>query len=211
MKYEDRKHCWNILQSVYFVLQEREYALNDCDTEGNFVQNEASFMKQFGLTCLSLRNRMSFRVHHRTVPNKSILVLFTETPNPAIDTMRRCLRLGVEKQVSDLLIVVQRDLTFAAAELAKMQRMRVQIFTESELLLARKVLNHALVPKHVRLNDTQIAHIKRKFRLLDLNQLPRISCKDIICSYLGFEKGDVIRIHRNSEYIGEAIEYRIVF
>lgn len=213
MRYEDRQLCYQLLQSVLFILQERDFAVNQVTLNSaepvQIFQDEASFMQQFGRKCLALRTKMSFKVYHRSIPNKSALVLFMEIKNPCIQTIRRCLLLGEEQQVTDLIIVVHRNVTFAGAELVKMQRINVQVFTEEDILLAPKVLNHISVPQHTLLTTEKVNELTRHYRS-PTSTFPKISFKDIICRYLGFGRGDVLRIQRRSDYIGSISDYRVV-
>lgn len=68
---------------------------------------------------------------------------------------------------------------------------------------------HILVPKHVKLSDSEKDKLLREYNVA-LQQLPKIRSKDPALSGMGLKSGDVIKITRKSATIRESIFYRVV-
>ena len=72
-----------------------------------------------------------------------------------------------------------------------------------------KIERHLYVPKHIKLNEEETEDLLKKLNITK-KQLPRILKEDPAISNLDIKKGDVIKIIRKSETIGEADFYRVV-
>lgn len=75
--------------------------------------------------------------------------------------------------------------------------------------MAFDVTTHKLVPKHVKLSDSE----KEKFlkdNLLVTKQLPKILKTDPAILHFKVQAGDVIKIERKSATAGESYYYRVV-
>jgi len=68
-------------------------------------------------------------------------------------------------------------------------------------------LNHYLVPKQSKLNDSEKEKLFEKYKI-SLKELPKISVTDPSITHLDTKPGDVIKIIRESKTAGEAIYYR---
>lgn len=71
------------------------------------------------------------------------------------------------------------------------------------------VLPHALVPKHVKLNDTEVKKLFEKYSIT-AKELPKILKADPVVTELNVDAGDVIKIVRQSKTAGETVYYREV-
>jgi len=71
------------------------------------------------------------------------------------------------------------------------------------------VSKHALVPKHVKLNEKEKKDLFEKY-VADLRDLPKIFKDDAAIQPLDVKEGDIIKIFRKSPTAGEAIFYRRV-
>jgi len=69
--------------------------------------------------------------------------------------------------------------------------------------------NHIFVPKHIKLTEKEAKELLSMYNI-SRDQLPKISKKDPAISPLDPEKGDVIKIMRNSPISGKTIFYRVV-
>lgn len=70
------------------------------------------------------------------------------------------------------------------------------------------VMQHVLVPKHERVNETDFTALKEYYALQNKHDLPIISHKDPVALFIGLRPGDVCRVIRNSETAGESYTYR---
>jgi len=72
-----------------------------------------------------------------------------------------------------------------------------------------KTDKHFLIPKHVKLSETQKEKVLEKYHI-STKELPRISKSDAGLASLNAKPRDLIKITRNSKTAGEAIYYRVV-
>lgn len=82
----------------------------------------------------------------------------------------------------------------------------VEIFRDTEL--AFNVTKHVLVPKHERISEQEKNELLKQLRVRG-NNLPFIKIDDPVSKYMGLKKGDVVRIHRNSQISENSTYYRI--
>ncbi|MAG47508.1 DNA-directed RNA polymerase subunit H [archaeon] len=68
---------------------------------------------------------------------------------------------------------------------------------------------HKYVPKHEKLNEEQANEVLKQFNI-SKKQLPVILKKDAAIKEMKLEKGDIIKIYRDSPTLGKSIFYRLV-
>ena len=108
-----------------------------------------------------------------------------------------------------LMIVRQHVTPFAKQAIAvchAQQKITIEVWHEHDLLV--DITEHELVPTHEVLDDQEKRTLLKRYRLKP-GQLPRIQHKDPVARYFGMEKGQVVKITRNSETAGRYITYRI--
>jgi DNA-directed RNA polymerase subunit H (RpoH/RPB5) len=71
------------------------------------------------------------------------------------------------------------------------------------------VIEHKLVPKHELLSPEEGAKILEKYKV-SRDQMPRILTTDPAIKHLEAKVWDIIRITRNSKFIGKSTYYRVV-
>jgi DNA-directed RNA polymerases I, II, and III subunit RPABC1 len=111
--------------------------------------------------------------------------------------------------VNRAILVVQQDLSaHAKATLTHDVRdFTLEFFKESELLV--NITKHILVPRHILLTTEEKAELLKRYKLKD-SQLPAIQRTDPVARYYGLQRGEVVKIIRNSETAGKYVTYRLV-
>ncbi len=71
------------------------------------------------------------------------------------------------------------------------------------------ILKHRLVPEHVILSEEEKKKLLEKYNI-DEKQLPKILVRDPVVKAIGAKPGDVIKIIRKNELVGEVVYYRLV-
>ncbi|KXB00217.1 DNA-directed RNA polymerase subunit H [candidate division MSBL1 archaeon SCGC-AAA261G05] len=72
-----------------------------------------------------------------------------------------------------------------------------------------KVTEHKLVPKHEILSEEEAKRLLDEYKVESF-QLPQISSRDPVVKEIGAEKGDILKITRESPTAGKTIAYRYV-
>lgn len=85
--------------------------------------------------------------------------------------------------------------------------LRFELFEEDELSV--NITQHELVPEHTPLSEEELKDVLHA-HALELAQLPRILSTDPVARYYGLERGQVVRIERNSMSAGRYVTYRQV-
>ena len=65
--------------------------------------------------------------------------------------------------------------------------------------LQYNLLKHVMVPKHTILNNDEILEMKKKYNILNNNQLPSISYYSPVSLVIGLRPNDIVKIDRNSK------------
>ena len=71
------------------------------------------------------------------------------------------------------------------------------------------ILKHTLVPKHTILNSKEEVEMKKKYNILDNNQIPEISYYSPVSLVLGIRPGNIVKIERDSRTAISSNFYRI--
>lgn len=71
------------------------------------------------------------------------------------------------------------------------------------------ILNHALVPPHRIIKNDELINIKKRYNIMDDNQLPEISRFDPVAQAIGMRPGNICEIIRPSKTAIYAPYYRI--
>lgn len=84
----------------------------------------------------------------------------------------------------------------------------VSVFNYKSLIY--NISKHPLVPKHIKLSESEKKNIKKKFMLNSYSNLPTISYADPVCKYYGFKPKDIIKITRHSNFAKEYDVYKLI-
>ena len=71
------------------------------------------------------------------------------------------------------------------------------------------VLDHVLVPKHIKLTEEEAYQVLKELGLRP-EQLPILRADDPVPKELGLKPGDIVKIIRKSENAEEVVSYRYV-
>ena len=76
-------------------------------------------------------------------------------------------------------------------------------------ILQFSILDHRLVPKHIKLTNEESLLFKEKYKILDESNIPSISKFDPVAKAIGLRPGEICKIIRPSKTVIESIYYRI--
>ena len=83
------------------------------------------------------------------------------------------------------------------------------IIIESLKRLQFNILNHSLVPEHIKLNEDDISEMMKKYNINNKNQLPQISRFDPVSRAICMRPNEVCMIKRSSKTAIESNYYRV--
>lgn len=102
--------------------------------------------------------------------------------------------------VQHCIILIQEVTPIAKKYLFEIPNMNCELFFMLDLQY--NLTKHCLVPKHIKLNEKQVSHLRKQFQI---KHLPVLQLNDPVSRFNDFQIGDVIRIERDSDIV-----YRIV-
>jgi DNA-directed RNA polymerase I, II, and III subunit RPABC1 len=141
---------------------------------------------------------------------EAIFVFFPNDEKVAARTIQEMLGRMKRENVNRAIVVVKKEITNHAAR--SMNTMRPEfifdVFHQNDLMV--DIMEHVLVPQHVLLPDEEKKILLERYSLKE-SQLPKIQTRDAVARYLGLEKGQVVKIIRNSETAGRYVTYRFVY
>ena len=73
----------------------------------------------------------------------------------------------------------------------------------------KKIMQHNLVPFHEVIAKDKVEEVLAKYSV-EINKLPAIASDDPIIKEIKAERGDLIKITRNSLVAGQSVYFRIV-
>lgn len=83
----------------------------------------------------------------------------------------------------------------------------INIFPISTLQFC--VIDHVLVPKHIKLNQEEVLEFMKKYKITNKSNIPSISKFDAVSKAIGLRPGDICEITRQSKTVVESKYYRI--
>lgn len=154
------------------------------------------------------RDNLTLLVEKHDDQDDQIFVFFPDDPKVGVKPIRNYCNMMKEETVTKAIIVVQDGITpFAKQALAEMApRYKIEHFREEELLV--DITEHTLVPKHIVLTQAEKEELLTRYKLKD-TQLPRVQQTDPVAKYFGLNRGQIVKIVRNSETAGRYVTYRI--
>lgn len=133
---------------------------------------------------------------------EDIICVFTNVISKFnIDKVKECINILNKMDIRRAICIYKNSITpIAKKAILNMTDYKIELFMEEELLY--NITKHRLVPLHIPLCKEK----SREFKELYGDKIPIILKTDPISKFLGFQRGDIIKIVRNNGYI----TYRLV-
>jgi len=137
----------------------------------------------------------------------SILVIITE---PISDTIEK----GVEDTyLQNTELIASEGLSKTIEDKRKLHGLEKSYFRNIHMFhidrLTVNIMNHTLVPKHIKINTEKAQQLLLNKLKITKNMLPIILRTDAIAKYMRFAPGDICEIHRKSQQAGFIKYYRL--
>jgi DNA-directed RNA polymerase I, II, and III subunit RPABC1 len=198
---------YRIRKTTLKMMKKRGYNID----EGMLNQSSNDFALQFGR--VPDKKALNISLEKVDDDKDTIFISFTieENDKPVgVKPVKELTEKMVQHNTARALMIVKHSVTpFAKSAIAicqTQQKINIEVWTESDLLV--DITEHELVPTHEVLDEQSKRELLARYRLKP-GQLPRIQHKDPVARYYGMEKGQVVRITRDSETAGRYVTYRI--
>jgi DNA-directed RNA polymerase subunit H (RpoH/RPB5) len=204
-------HIFNSRKNILELMQKQGYNVNDYS---NFSINEVNSMK--------LNNQLDMLLETSDdnvtdeTPKRKIYIRYYLTSRPApknIQEMIDDLFILTEtlKKTDTLFIIIKDDPNETLINELKhiWESEGIFIVVESIKRLQFNILEHALVPPHRVMLESEVKQIMTKYNITDKTQFPDISRFDPVARVIGLRPGQVCNIIRASKTAIETNYYRI--
>jgi DNA-directed RNA polymerase subunit H (RpoH/RPB5) len=137
------------------------------------------------------------------------LVVFSNTTSSVgIGPVREISRRMDELNARDTILVAEGLTPSASTEIRKLMNDGKFIVDMTSESLKFDICDHASVPPHRRMSDTEKKRVVAEFGAV--TYFPRICMDDPVVKYYGAHPGDMFEITRNRVNVGEHPYYRLV-
>ena len=196
---------------VLELMEKQGYTINDY---ANFSINEVNSMKQNNQLDMLLET--SDENVTTETPKKKIYIRYYLSSRPAAKNIQEMiddlfiLTETLNKQDALFIIIKDDPNETLINELKHIWESEgIFIIVESIKRLQFNILEHALVPPHRIVNESEVNEIMKKYNITNKTQFPDISRFDPVARVIGLRPGQICHIIRPSKTAIEANYYRI--
>lgn len=187
---------WRVRQTVLQLCHDRGYLITQDELDESYEAFRSKGMPS--------RSDMTILCAHHNNMDDKMFVFFPEEPKVGIKTVQTYLLEMEEKKVNRAIIIVRQGLTPSAKQAIKNV---MEDFLESEMLI--NIIEHELVPQHILLTTEEKEELLARYQVQE-SQLMKLLSTDPVARYYGYNKGQVIKIIRNSDTAGRYVTHRLV-
>jgi DNA-directed RNA polymerase I, II, and III subunit RPABC1 len=220
-----KKQRWKmylIYKCIYELLIDRNYSsITDVPSYDEFVNhfcNENDLIpSKNSLTFVAVKNKKSIDSNladfKKSIDSNladfkaSTLIYFLDDDSVGIKHMVKVYDLMISKNIKHCILVYDQSVTFSAKKYVqtKNKEIQVEFFCHDELLINKTRHSHS--PKYQIVTSSEL----KKYNIDEDEKikLPKILSNDHISKYFGLKRGDLIKIVRSSETVGEYTTFRI--
>jgi len=103
---------------------------------------------------------------------------------------------------NDMLIIITKDKSSRDTLMAEVKQLwaedSIYVNIIDIMSLQFNVLEHDMVPKHIKLNEEKVVEMKKRYNIVDNSNIPEISRFDPVAIAIGLRPGDICEIIRPS-------------
>lgn len=194
--YNSRKHLLEILET-------REFNVDDYN---NFTFNELAVQYESNQLDLLLSDKTNKKIYvkyyiSKNLKSQNIYDLVNDLHNlEEILTKRDDLIIIINDEPNDTIKQTVKDIYIAN---------EIYISVINIKRLQFNILKHVMVPNHTVLDSEKAIQVKKKYNILNDNQIPDISYFSPVSLVLGIRPGDLVKIDRKSKTAINSEFYRI--
>tara|TARA_Y100000389_G_scaffold181759_1_gene197722 strand:- start:1580 stop:2203 length:624 start_codon:yes stop_codon:yes gene_type:complete len=194
--YNSRKYLLEILATRNFIVEDYN----------NFTFNELAIQYESNQLDLLLSDNNDKKIYVKyyiikNLKSQNIYDLVNDLHNlEEILTKRDDLIIIINDEPNDTIKQTVKDIYIANG---------IYISVINIKRLQFNILNHVIVPKHTVLTNDEAIEVKKKYNILNDNQIPDISYFSPVSLVLGIRPGDLVKIDRKSKTTINTEFYRI--
>lgn len=194
-------------RTIMHMLETRGYDVKDpkrnYENYEKFVEKFSEFINENDLE--GLKEKIS-KIYYSSDNSKSIYVWFSTmkpgTKSTGKDIVLKFLEDIKENECDSGIIILEAKFASEAGkdfENARKTNPRLQFFLEEDLYST--VINHVLVPKHELIPPKEKEKLIKEMKLPHPENMEFILSTDPVVKFYGWLPGDMIRIHRNDDFV----------
>lgn len=195
---------YNSRNNILEILEERNY---NVEQYKNINLNEINILNQNGQLDLLVSNKENNKkIYIKYYINKLI------KPQNIFSIVEDIFHLENLLEKNDDLIIIMKEepnetLIQTIKDIWVSENIYISLLNIKRLQF--NILKHNLVPKHIILNDNESTEFKKKFNILNNEQIPEISFFSPISLVMGIRPDNIVKIIRKSPTSINTVFYRI--
>lgn len=201
--YNTVRDIYNSRKYLLEILETRDFNVDDYN---NFTFNELAVQYESNQLDLLLSDKTNKKIYvkyyiSKNLKSQNIYDLVNDLHNlEEILTKRDDLIIIINDEPNDTIKQTVKDIYIAN---------EIYISVINIKRLQFNILKHVMVPNHTVLDKEQSIEVKKKYNILNDNQIPDISYFSPVSLVLGIRPGDLVKIDRKSKTAINSEFYRI--
>jgi DNA-directed RNA polymerase subunit H (RpoH/RPB5) len=196
--------------TILDLMDKQGYNINDY---ANFSINEVNSMKQNNQLDMLLEKfeedpvtNIKNKVYIRYYLGKKITISNIQEMIDDLFNIEEIL-----KKEDTLFIIIKEDINETLTNELKhiWEKDKIYIVIESIKRLQFNILEHSLVPEHIKLNENEVSEVMKKYNISNKKEFPDISRFDPVARAICLRPGEVCKIIRSSKTSITTNYYRI--
>ena len=205
--YQQSSNILKLYNSRNVILQQLKVQGYDVSSYEEFSINEVHIMNNNKQIDMLFKNEEGKKAYIKYYMNKSL------RPQNIHDIIDDLFNLEQILDKSDMLVIVTKDKSSRETLIGEVK----QLYAESNIYLniidimslQFNVLEHEMVPKHIKLKSEEIEEFKKSYNIVKDSNIPEISRFDPIAVAIGLRPGEMCKIIRLSITAFNGVYYRI--
>jgi DNA-directed RNA polymerase I, II, and III subunit RPABC1 len=192
-----------VYKNILEMLEYRGCKVSELEKTIDFETFSALYGDIFNYGTTGSSDKIRFIVEKKNDPSEKTLIIFPKEDKVKIEHIQQNLANMDQFGVKHCIIIYSQTITSFAQntfndilkkpELGKnLLSGRFELFSISEIL--NKPTEHELVAKSKKLTEEEKAKFLKDHPFIKLSELPKMEASDVIASYYGLKKGDVIEV-----------------
>ena len=205
--YQQSNDVLRIYNARTNILKQLEVQGYNIDNYDEFSINEVHIMNNNKQNDMLITHSNGEKIYVKFYLSKSL------RPQNIHDMIEDLFNLEQILTDKDTLMIITRDRSSRDTLVSEMK----QLYAENNIYLSIvdiaalqfNIIEHKMVPKHIKLSNEQVAEFKKQYNIVDDSNIPEISRFDPAAVAIGLKPGEICKILRTSKTAIYSPYYRI--